>query len=69
MMFETPFFLHISNSVAFIRRDAVAISGWLAPTPAQNNLIPAPVPVDSMIGDLNCGFLFLNCSATAVAKG
>ena len=45
------------------------MSGNCAPTPAQNNFMPAPVPVDSTIGALKPAFLRANCSATAVVKG
>jgi hypothetical protein len=60
---------HSSNSDAFIRREAFTISGWATPTPSQNSLIPAPVPVDSMIGDLIEGLALTSASATALPKG
>ena len=44
------------------------MSGWLSPTPAQNSLMPPPVPVLSTTGVLNW-YLLPNCSATAVVKG
>jgi len=44
------------------------MSGVSAPTPAQNRLIPLPVPVDSNMGE-DWAPLMLNCSATALAKG
>ena len=37
--------------------------------PAQKSFMPAPVPVDSTIGDLKFGCLFTNCSATEVVNG
>jgi hypothetical protein len=51
-----------------IRRDALVMSGWSTPTPAQNSFMPPPVPVLSMIGVLNL-LLRPNSSATAVANG
>ena len=46
--------------------DAFVTSGWLTPTPAQNNFIPPPVPVLSITGVLNFPVL-PNFSATTVA--
>src|SRR3546814_8168922 len=69
MISLTPFAWQSSNSDAFIRRDASSMSGCPAPTPAQNSFMPAPVPVDSIMGDFMPGLLLTNCSATAVAKG
>ncbi len=44
------------------------MSGVSTPTPAQNSLMPPPVPVDSIFGVLNL-LVLPNCSATAVVKG
>src|SRR3546814_19812997 len=49
-------------------REALLISGWPTPTPAQNSLKPPPVPVDSTTGVLKLPVL-PNCSATAVENG
>jgi hypothetical protein len=65
----TPFAWQVSNSLFFIRREASAMSGESAPTPAQNSFIPPPVPVDSISGDLNCGLSRANASDTALANG
>ena len=48
----TPFFWQSSNSLFFMRREALVTSGWPAPTPAQNSFMPPPVPVDSTTGVL-----------------
>jgi hypothetical protein len=64
----TPFFWQSSNSLFFIAREALVRSGWASPTPAQNNFIPPPVPVDSTTGVLPLPDL-PNCSATAVVNG
>ena len=45
------------------------MSGVSAPTPEQNSLIPPPVPVDSISGDLKSGFARAKLSATVLAKG
>jgi hypothetical protein len=64
----TPFLAQSSTSDLVIARDALVMSGWPTPTPAQNSLKPPPVPVLSMTGVLN--FVVLpNCSATTVLKG
>ena len=42
-MSVTPLAWHSAYSLTFIRRLALAISGVLAPTPAQNSLMPPPV--------------------------
>ncbi len=64
----TPFAAHFSTSDFLIRREAFVMSGWLTPTPAQNNLIPPPEPVDSTTGALK-ELVFPKVSATAVEKG
>ena len=46
----TPLEAHCCASLALIRREALEMSGKREPTPEQNSLKPAPVPVDSMIG-------------------
>jgi hypothetical protein len=48
--------------------DAFVTDGEFGPTPAQNNFIPPPVPVDSTIG---VAYLvpLPNLSATTVVKG
>ena len=66
-MSVTPFFLQSSNSPFFMAREAFVMSGWPTPTPAQNNFMPPPVPVDSTIGVLLPARP--NCSATAVVNG
>ena len=63
---ETPFFSHKAFSFGLIALDAFVTSGWLTPTPAQNNFIPPPVPVLSITGVLNFPPL-PNFSATTVA--
>ena len=68
MICLTPFFAQSSNSDALIRREALVMSGCWSPTPAQNNFMPAPVPVDSTIA-LIPGWVRWNCSATAVVNG
>ena len=66
----TPFARQLASSDAFMRRDALTMSGVFAPTPSQNSLIPAPVPFCSMTGALYPPSLTrANCSATAVANG
>ena len=52
-----------------MRRDALEMSGKRSPTPAQNSLKPAPVPVDSMIGEPSFGLARATRSATALANG
>src|SRR3546814_5911963 len=64
----TPFFWQVSNSDAFIRREAFEMSGLSAPTPWQNRFIPPPVTFDSISGDLNSGLLRAKLSETALAK-
>ena len=44
------------------------MSGVASPTPAQNSLMPPPVPVLSTTGVLRPDF-WPNCSATAVENG
>jgi hypothetical protein len=53
---------------AFILLDAFAISGVFISTPAQNNFIPPPVPVDSTTGVGNF-VVAPNSSATEDEKG
>ena len=50
MMSVTPLATHWSNSDAFMRREALAMSGVWAPTPAQKAAMPPPVPSDSTRG-------------------
>ena len=64
----TPFFWHVSNSLFFMRREALVTSGCDSPTPAQNSFMPPPVPVDSTTGVFMPEVL-PNCSATAVVNG
>ena len=68
MTFLAPFCEQVSYSLAFIWRDALTMSGVWPPTPSQNSLMPAPVPVDSTI-TLDPGFARWNTSATAVVNG
>ena len=65
----TPFAAQAFASDAFIRRDALATSGKRSPTPAQNSLMPAPVPVDSMIGEPRRELARATRSATCLANG
>src|SRR3546814_19524533 len=65
----TPFFWQVSNSDAFIRREAFEMSGLSAPTHWQNRFIPPPVPVDSISGDVNSGLLRAKLSETALGTG
>lgn len=51
-----------------MRRDALVRSGCWTPTPAQNCLMPPPVPVDSTTGVLNLP-VRPKVSATALVKG
>src|SRR5690606_24337894 len=64
----TPFFWQAANSLAFMRREALATSGYWGPTPLQKSLMPPPVPVLSTLGVLNLPCR-PNCSATVVVKG
>ena len=59
---------HLASD-AFIRREAFSISGKRSPTPAQNSFMPAPVPVDLMIGVPSRGLARATRSATALANG
>ena len=68
MTFLAPFFSQSAYSLAFIGRDALTASGNWSPTPPQNSLMPAPVPVDSTITDWPA-FARWNSSATAVVNG
>jgi hypothetical protein len=45
----------VSNSLAFIRREALTMSGVLGPRPEQNSWTPLPVPVDSISGERMSG--------------
>jgi len=67
-MSRTPFLRQLSNSEAFMRREAFTTSACCGPTPLQNSLMPPPVPVLSTFGVLNrpCR---PNFSATVVVKG
>ena len=51
-----------------MRREALVMSGWFLPTPAQNNFKPPPEPVLSITGVLKL-VPFPNFSATTVANG
>jgi hypothetical protein len=51
MILLTPFARQDSTSLGLMRRDALVMSGKFWPTPLQNNFMPAPVPVDSTIGE------------------
>jgi hypothetical protein len=57
-----------SYSLFFIGREALTMSGNSLPTPLQNSLIPAPVPVDSTM-TLVPAFARWNSSATARVNG
>ena len=63
-----PLAAHFSASDDLIRLEALVISGVLSPTPAQNNFIPPPDPVDSTTGVLNA-VDFPKRSATVVENG
>ena len=65
----TPFDTHSLASDAFMRREAFSTSGKRSPTPAQNSFIPAPVPVDSMIGVPSFGLARPMRSDTILANG
>jgi hypothetical protein len=69
MIGPTPLCAQMRYSLRFIRREASSISGCAAPSPAQNNRIPAPVPVDSITGALASGWLATKVSATSVVNG
>jgi hypothetical protein len=64
----TPFLAQSSNSEAFMRREAVATSGVLEPTPLQNSLMPPPVPSASTRGAGRPDFCW-KFSDTRAAKG
>jgi hypothetical protein len=64
----TPAAAQASSSVSLIRREALAMSGVLSPTPSQKSLMPPPVPVASTTGARKSVFCAKR-SATAVAKG
>ncbi len=68
MTFLAPALAQSAYSDAFIGREALTMSGKLLPTPEQNNLMPAPVPVDSTIALLP-GLARWNASEIAVVKG
>ena len=69
MIWRTPLRLHSSISLALIRREALATSAKLGPTPPQNCCRPAPVPVNSTIGAAKPLLPCANRSATAREKG
>ena len=69
MISVTPWAWQVSNSLAFMRREALAMSGVLGPMPEQNSWMPPPVPVDSMIGEPKSGFERAKASETALANG
>ncbi|MNR38958.1 hypothetical protein D3C85_1571120 [compost metagenome] len=58
-----------SNSLCFIGREALAMSGVEGPTPAQKAWMPPPVPSDSMRGAAVLPEVRAKFSATRVAKG
>src|SRR5690554_712580 len=64
----TPLLWHISNSLFFMRRDALVMSGCWVPIPAQNSFRPPPEPVDSSLG-VGKSVLRPKRSATTVANG
>ena len=68
VMLATPCRAHASTSEGLMRREALAISGYWMPTPAQNSLTPPPVPVLSTTGVLNL-VLLPKVSATVAANG
>ena len=68
MTFLAPALAQSAYSLAFIGREASTMSGNCSPTPPQNSLMPAPVPVDSTI-TLMPGLARWNSSATAVVNG
>ena len=68
-MSVTPLRAQVSNSLAFMRRDAVAMSGVPAPTPEQKRSMPPPVPIDSTRGFFMPGLVATNRSAATLAKG
>ena len=63
----TPLSKHSFASFAFIGLEALVISGKLVPKPPQNNFIPPPVPVGSIVAPLYPSSL--NLSAPIVAYG
>ena len=63
-----PFLRQLSNSEAFMRRDALAASGCCTPTPLHSSLRPPPVPVLSTFGVFRPEAL-PNCSATVEVNG
>ena len=65
----TPFCWQVSNSLAFMRREALAMSGLSAPTPLQNSWMPPPLPVASMMGEGYSGLERTKLSETSLAKG
>ena len=68
MISVTPLSWHFLNSDSFIRLDEFVISGYFVPMPEQNNFIPPPEPVDSILG-VRLPVFFPKRSATTVAKG
>ena len=67
-MSVTPFLAQRSTSDFLMARDALVMSGYFTPMPAQNSLRPPPEPVLSMTGVLNLVVLPKR-SATTVANG
>ena len=63
---EMPAPVQAWYSDALMRREALVMSGWSSPTPAQNNFRPPPVPVLSTTGVLKS---LPKYSAAAVANG
>ena len=63
-----PALAQSSYSLFFIGREALTMSGVSPPTPLQNSLMPAPVPVDLTM-TLMPGLARWNSSATAVVNG
>ena len=64
----TPFAAQLSNSPFLMRRELLVMSGCSTPTPLQNNFMPPPDPVDSILGVLK-RVVWPNRSATTVANG
>ena len=69
MISSTLLALQPSNSLSFMRREALTMSGVLGPRPLQNSWMPLPVPVDSISGERKSVFERAKFSATSLAKG